>query len=317
LKPAILLSGLKAENPLAFLAALGILRLLSAHLPSEHVRMSWIWDRAWKAQIHTRSFTRPEELLEQLNQAGNSSPASIADFLQKQLLDYEDLTIPPHLFRELLVDAVTTSSQDNRFIIDAYAALGSDFHGTETQIADTALRTMSGAGHQHFLGSMRLLAEGVHAGEIKDALFTSWKYEQGWTTLRWDPKEDRRYALRATNPSKSPALGVPGANRLAFEALPLFPTFADSHRVITRCFVTKRRDTLITWPIWNPPIGLSTVETLLSHPELLADEPDESILRPLGVVELFRSARITVGKFRNFTPSSACWGTALAAAAGQ
>jgi hypothetical protein len=213
-------------------------------------------------------------------------------------------------------EAASAAVRNSRFAADVFAALGSDMHPTNKGLmSDTALRTMSGAGHQHFLESMRALSEKIQIEHLESALFRSWLYEAELPSFRWDPKEDRRYALRAENPSHSATLGVPGANRLAFEALPLFPVFPGSRSVVTKAFHKRDGETVFSWPIWDVYMSLSAVQSLFGNPELSAENPQEQKLKPYGIAEVFRSSRVTVGKFRNFTPSMACWGAAQAVAA--
>jgi hypothetical protein len=135
--------------------------------------------------------------------------------------------------------------------------------------------------------------------------------------LRWDPIDDRRYALRWKNPSADPPTTMRGANRLAIEALPLFPTAPNGDELATTCF-RSRKGTFFTWPIWEGELSLPVVQMLLqrSISRLGESSDDEAATvndgtamatqrKALGIVAVFRSQRITVGKFRNFTPAKA------------
>ena len=69
---------------------------------------------------------------------------------------------------------------------------------------------------------------------------------------------------------------------------------------------TGARNTLMTWPIWSRPLTVDTLRTVLGLAELQADDRTmnrENIrqkLRSRGIVEIYRSQRLTIGKFRNF-----------------
>ena len=52
------------------------------------------------------------------------------------------------------------------------------------------------------------------------------------------------------------------------------------------------------WPIWKDPTSLVGVKALLSH-SALRNGP--SALGHLGVLQVLRTRRISVGKFMNFT----------------
>jgi len=177
-------------------------------------------------------------------------------------------------------------------------------------VRDTALRTMSGVGHQHFLESFRLLAETTSHEQLEEALFGPWRYEDEQPFLRWDPFDDRRHALRWKNPSKDPGRTVRGANRLALEALPLFPVVPVANDVRTVGFTSRkepgvrRTATWWTWPIWETPLSLDATRTLLALPDLQFETVERERLRLLGVSEIFRAQRLTVDKYRNFTPAA-------------
>jgi hypothetical protein len=121
--------------------------------------------------------------------------------------------------------------------------------------------------------------------------------------LRWDPLDDRRYALRCENPSADPNKTMRGANRLAIEAFALLPTMPTGRRLATTAFQgSGARGTFITWPMWNVSLVAPVIASLLSNISGLTERSD--LRSSLGVVAIYRSARITIGKFRNFTPSS-------------
>ena len=79
-------------------------------------------------------------------------------------------------------------------------------------MTDTAFRTMSGAGHQHFLGFMRELAVHTTADQLRRALLSRWDYADSRPSLRWDPADYRPHALRADDPSTDPIKTMRGAD---------------------------------------------------------------------------------------------------------
>jgi hypothetical protein len=239
---------------------------------------------------------------------------SSADLPALNLAD--DLTLHVEDFRAALQRAQQAATPGDRRNADVLTAFGNEviqsrLNGKPTgKIADTALRTMSGAGHQHFLGVMRTLIADTRAEHLTQSLFDTWRYEDPVKghSMRWDPADDVRYALRWNEPSGDPTRNsggtMWGANRLAIEALPLFPVQPIGYRLATTGFSEgPRRPTVLTWPVWFAPIGLEEVRSLLTLPELRASIPDHDQLIPRGVVAVYRCQRITQGKFRNFTPA--------------
>jgi hypothetical protein len=169
---------------------------------------------------------------------------------------------------------------------------------------------MSGAGHLDFLAVVRNIVDNTMPVHLDKALFQMWQYDDPVEkqTMRWDPLDDIRYALRWRNPSGDPVRKkqgtVLGANRLAIEGLPLLPTIPIGLALHTTGFSGQgSRNTFWTWPIWQKPLSLDLVRSLLALRDLQLPEPPRSKLALIGLVEIYRSQRLTVGKFRNFAPA--------------
>lgn len=296
------LPGLTGNNPLAFLAALGLLRTVTRLWPDEAIRLAWcITSGAWSPWIEFDRKLSRDELVESLR-------AGLAKMSGHPVFGFaDDLTLTIDEFRCICEEAVAAASSENRIYADFLAAYGSDgLSGDEKtdRIQDTALRTMSGAGHQHFLGFMRELVDVTEPSHLYAALFEPWAYRDGKPCMRWDPQDDRRYALRWREPSGDPVRTVRGANRLAIEALPLIPTAPVLRSLHTTGFVQRRREgVFFTWPIWEAPASLVTITSLLALAELQNEPLKRELLRARGIAEIYRSQRITQGKYRNFTPA--------------
>ena len=219
----------------------------------------------------------------------------------------KNLSVDPGTFREVSTEAQTLAAPERRAYADFISAFGSDSCVTQDgkTIEDTDLRTLSGAGHQHFLGTMKELVSRTEKGHLREALFGPWGYADERLGLRWDPEEDRRYALRWKRPAGEPAKTVRGANRLAVEALPLFPAVPGARGLETTGFVRRDQRVSLTWPLWTPAASALTVRSVLALPELRQLRPDRQSLHGRGVVEVFRCERITIGRYRNFIRSRA------------
>ncbi len=275
------LTGLDGSNLLAYLAALGTLRVLSSG--DAEARMEWVESATWTPVLWHSAADSSEAVLDLLGPlvcgAETVNPAwKIGD----------DLNLSCEKFGEELRKADGSS-------MEFLAAFGSDVYGAGPKkevMSDTAFRTMSGAGHQHFLRFMRELATGVDRGHLRRTLFAAWDYADGRPSLRWDPADYRPHALRAVDPSTDPVRTMRGANRLAIEALPLFPCMPVGRRIRTVGF----REAEVMWPIWTDRLELGSVASLLAS--------RVEALRP-GVAQVYRSSRFTEGKYRNFSPSKA------------
>lgn len=308
------LHGLDGSNPLAFLAALGTLRILTISRPDDHVRMSWnCTGGAWRPTLTATDSLEPDAVVDELDR----QLRAMADHPAFHALG-DNLNVPPATFHRFATEARDAATPADRAGADFAAAFGCEATTTQnnhrqTVIQDTALRTMSGAGNQHFLHTVCNLASNCEARHLHRTLFEPWRYEDPLSsrTMRWDPADDRRYALRARDPGggedakeKKQHGSMLGANRLAVEAMPLMSTMPAGSRLRTTGFSgTGARNTFWTWPIWEPAIPLDVCRSLLALPELQRDRPPRPTLRCRGIVEVFRSQRITEGQYRNFTPA--------------
>lgn len=298
-----ILKGLDGGNPLAYLAALGTLRTTTLALPEKQVRMRWLNEEGgWRPGLIIEGDIGVEDWLAALDKTlrnlGEQPAFTIAN----------DLNLPCSEFRAAAMTAQGKAFAEDRSFADFVAAFGSEaieslVNGKKTGIiADTAFRTMSGAGHQHFLGFMCELVKQTKVSHLRDALLDSWKYVDPGPSLRWDPADDRRYAQRWQEPSGDPLKTVRGANRLAIEALPLLPSAPVGGRLETTGFSHRRGSRAAwTWPVWTNDLGLDVVRSLLALPELQRSVPNRKILNLMGVEEVYRCQRITQGKYRNFS----------------
>lgn len=296
------LRGVDGGNLLGYLAALGTLRKLAEQAGCEEARLKWVWSGNWMPVVVNARISSGEELVTRLapslcGEATISRAWAIAD----------NLTLPLEQFRDVLLVHAATATPATRSAADYLAGFGSDGYGSgpkKDQMTDTEFRTMSGAGHQHFLGFMRELAAATSADQLRRALLTRWDYADGRPSLRWDPADYRPHALRADDPSKDPIKTMRGANRLAVEALPFFPTMPEERRrTVTAAFQDREKVTEITWPIWSEPIGPDSARSLLNSAEV--QEADRSVMARRGIVQVFRAKRFTDGKYRNFSPARA------------
>lgn len=299
--------GLNAANPLGFLAGLGLLRTASAAWPDRHVRLKWASDGNWSPVLVLSQAATQDELIEALQEAlaGRENDAHFIEL-------GKDITVERDRFRKCALAASRTATMHDRTTTDFYAAFGTDGLVSKNDgitIQDTAMRTMAGAGHQHFLETMRNVICACQPEHLHKTLFHPWQYDDATQTLslRFDPLDDNRYALRWRNPSGDPDRkkngSMLGANRLAIEALPFFTTVPGPRHTQTAGFTGFRSsDTFLSWPIWTVPAGIGVVKSILTLSDLQDDSTRSSCFHR-GIVEVLRSQRVTIGKVRNFTPA--------------
>jgi hypothetical protein len=299
----LVLDALDGSNPLAFLAALGTLRIFSLEQGPE-VQMAWVrQDGFWRPALRPVASGK-EEFCAKL--AASKCWAPVEQFV-KHLGN--NLTVPVSTFRPFVQAASASVQPADRTMADFAVAFGSEVCEEEDndRIERTEFCFITGSGHQDFLGTAAELAQRVTAMHVYDALFGEWKSEKKFS-LRWDPGDAAEYALRWDDPGPKGACAVWGANRLAFEALPYFPAVpvragTQTVRLWTTAFCRRHRQDEFTWPIWQDFIGASAVRSLLSLQELQSDPLKRATLQPRGISEAYRSRRVRIGQGANFKVS--------------
>lgn len=316
------LTGINGANPLGFLAALGAFRT-AQQIITTPIRLSWSSaGGSWHPILHVPSDTTPEALVKGLDtylRAQTDSPAFTVA---------KNIKMPAKKFRRYAKSAVEhwLSKGDMAWAEFVAAFSASAPVDDEDWTDDSAFRFVrvfknetdkNGKPEKKpgFLDIVRSIARNTTSDNLNEALFGPWKFQDNEFTLRWDPEDDRRYALRWSDPAtpntrivrpaKDDAAIVRGANRLGVEGLRFFPTNPSSTQLVTTGILTKRGvGTFWTWPIWTPPITVDTCRSVLSMPSVAEDKPDYRLLNALGVVTVFRSQRTNPNiYYSNFTPA--------------
>lgn len=214
-------------------------------------------------------------------------------------------------FRAHATGFLATADHATRETVDLLAAFGTDARLQKSgRIAATSFCFITGSGHQYFLETAGQLMAEATADRVHAALFEPWTYPDEKLSMRWDPLEDRRYALMDRDPTASDnkSRTVWMANLLAYRALVLFPSAPAKRGLATTAWRTGDNP-MFTWPVWEDPIDLNTIRSLLQLRELGTAIPDQSLLRARGVAAVFRSRRIQVGNPPlhkiNFSPARA------------
>lgn len=304
------LPGLDGTNPLGFLAALGVFRVLADSRGVDSVRMTW-WPSSatWVPVIHTGS-GNPADQDAILDDLCHGLANHIADH-PAQLLDEltskkSDPRADPAR-RNVIRDHCDRSTADDRTHADWLAAVASDVAPAN------AISQLQTARRDYYYKNLASVIEKTARDHLRRTLFHPWDYADALDnqSLHLDPSEDRRHAYQWNQPSGDPdrkkSGGMLGANRLAIEAMPLFTSLPEGDTLRTIGFTGNRStDPRWTWPIWSAGISLAVVRSLLLLTELQQEalKPAEvAAMRARGVVAAYRTYRIVVGKTPNFTPA--------------
>lgn len=289
----LLLPGLDGTNPLGFLAALGLFRVIDAHAADARPRLQWLpGNGTWIARLMGTGLTESGllELLERhLVSALADHPVRVLDALNKKA-DEERRA----LFSQL-DDA------------DWLAAFGSD------TVPSEAINQLQAVRRDYFPGNLKSVIERTTLTHLERAILAAWDYADPLDnqSLHIDPSEDRRHAHQWNRPSGDPdkkkSGGMLGANRLAIEAFPLFVSIPRGDSLQTVGFSGQRsHNTFWTWPLWEAACPLPVVRSLLAMSTLQVESVENGAVRQFrqrGIAAVFRTQRILVGKTPNFTPA--------------
>ncbi len=324
------LDALDGANPLAYLAALGTLRLLTLAFPARDFRMAWeIRLGAWRPVIETPEMLSWDDALSALLAEGIRLEVMFPEHLlaasqssspknKKGEASWKDkLRFPVAAYRRFCFETAASACYGNRTMADYAATWASEVSTEEAEKTILARRTRFDftAGQQAFIGMLRELKQGAtdergrivspacEVADLRRALLDGWQYSSAAVSMRWDPQDEKRqYALQAvdpTNAGQNPPLGDRGANFLAVEALPLFP-MAPDRRGSQPGFGRDEGGRFWRWVIWRPFLGLDAVRSLMA----LSDVMTAASRRERGIAVVFQSAIVQPsGRYRCFTPA--------------
>ncbi len=253
-------------------------------------------DAAIDAEVRPLEQTREEKRRDWLQALAKAVPRPELALGKRIDCTHEEYRDHAHTFRE-------RAGSGDRDTVDFLAAFASDacldkYGRTEA----TPFCFITGSGHQYFLDTVRQLTEHATSERVHQALFEPWAYRDETLSLRWDPIEDRRYALMDRDPTASDNTSrtVWMANLLAYRALVLFPSAPSGVRLATTAWTEIDGAPTFTWPIWEAAADPDTIRSLLWLPELRAGRPDRSALQARGIAAAYRARRIKVGEGTNY-----------------
>lgn len=204
-------------------------------------------------------------------------------------------------YREHATGFFLDAGIDAREALDLLAAFASDACLEKSgRVTATPFCFITGSGHQYFLDTVRQLMGVATAERVRATLFMPWTYSDEKLSMRWDPAEDRRYALMDRDPTASDnkSRTVWMANLLAYRALSLFSSAPGSRGLETVGW--SESDRIFSWPIWDHPIAPDTIRSLMLQPEFSTEKLDRRTRKAQGILAVFRAKRVRVGSDANY-----------------
>lgn len=297
----IQLVGVDGSNPLGFLAALGLLRVVPG------AKLGFFDDGSFRAFVD--GIDKSESGLATLIAADAEAAAdgnapwrftyTKAATKKQGPQRVADLKPPPNDFKKFLATCVEAWLMGEDEAAGYAAAYGTDIAvDGKGNTKPTAFHFT--AAQQTFLGAVEGIRASVTQEWVETSLFKGHGELPG-SNLRWDPGAERNWALMANNPSGDGTRVDAPLEWLAFRGLPLLPSFPRGSRIITTGVVGRGDDMTFTWPLWSVTASLLTARSALQID--WTGSPKERAAR--GVFAICSSGiRRTSQGFGNFGPSS-------------
>lgn len=311
------LTGLDAQNPLAFFAALGLLRILDFHhcersLPRP--TLSFTSDGLycpilgtpleWGTLVETILWDAKNQSADPALRLAYSEAGTLVS--PESTGAIRDLKPKPTAAKQFL-DALATAPRRSSDLASAFFSELVKDNNQNTK--PTSLHFT--AGQQTFLAFVENLRSGIRESDVTEALIGPWRSQSTLPSLNWDASSSRNYALRAVNPSSEKRGSVAAANWLAVHALPYFPVVVDaskldtksSEKLITTGIRGGWKSSVFRWPLWEPPVTRNVAESLLRIDSRGWTAAERSAL---GVLQVFRSqiGRSDQGGYGSFSPAA-------------
>lgn len=301
------LTGVDPTNPLGFLAAIGLLKVLSWRAPGtrEHPTLHFSSDAMGTPVLETSlSFAEMRAaLLADCAEQEDCPALQLAydeDGLGMAHTDAcatRDLKPAPDEARAFLKRLGRSNPRSAAMAASFVSELVQDNNG---RTKPTALHFT--AGQQTFLSMAEELRCGITGDDIDEALLGPWKGISNLPSLSWDSSATRYYALRAVNPSFEKRGSVPAANWLALQAISFFPVVARRGRLYTTGVEGSWKISTFIWPLWGEPLTMTVVASLVRS-DIQAFSARERAA--FGVTQVLRSSiqRSSQGGYGSFAPS--------------
>lgn len=254
------LVGVDGSNPLGFLAALGLLRVVSV------AKLAFVADGSFSALLdgleNSPSALAALVAADAERAAGSQSwRLTYAKAEKRGTKEVADLKAPPEDFRKFLARCLECWMNGDDEAVAYAAAFGTDVAvDGNGNTKPTAFHFT--AANQQFLGAVEGIRASLTQEWIETSLFSGHGERPG-SNLRWDPDAERNWALMASNPIDDGTRVNAPLEWLAFRGLPLLPSFPRGTRIITTAVLGRGDEMTFTWPLWSVSASLETVRSAL------------------------------------------------------
>lgn len=302
------LPGLAGTNPLGFLAALGLLDVLTRHEGREPATLRWTDSLQAHAVVSgTGSVEALVELVDSDLMLWRGSPLLNWGTEGVPLDDVKPSREDAHNWAE---DLYGRLADEGRSGADLWCSLLAEGAFAQNGRDSKPTHLHFTAGQQQFLRTVRELARSVDRERVSEAVIGPWRYDSELHNLRWDVRGERLYAISARNPSSDPPRSIPGANWLGFLGLKFFPVAASNGTLrTTACAQQWKSGGSMTWPLWEPPLRAAVISSMLGT--LPLSDMKVPWQRALGISSVLQAPirRTDQGGYGSFGAPTVCFGS--------
>ena len=292
------LPGLGGNNPLCFLAAVGVQAVFGR---KDSPALWWSDEPVPVATID--GTVTVEQVIERCLQVLSDLAKSSA--MSPRLHPKGDRTAkyPPEQIGEYLEQA-QKHPLGGQFA-SALIAEGSLARTGEAKPSDLYFA----AGAKQFMNIARKVLLSAKEDVLAEALLGEWTH-RNISSLGWDPKG---YMPAALSPSKPGCDGkkycYPGVEALALVGMSRHPVFAGDRRTLTVGCSGRWKSGAFTWPIWSAPAGYGAVGSLISQTGPRPNDHRGRWYPGWGITRVFQSQiqRSDSGGYGNFNPARIIW----------
>ena len=266
----IRLTGLKSGVPIGFMAALGTFRHVMEMPELGEVKLFWTpYAAQWCAALSIDGEVSEDSLARSLAER-------VKSMAERPELQWSNAV--KDASREKYVHAASKALEhitpEDHGLADWFAAFGNELVNSESGTIESTPFDMTVA-RQQFLADAAWLHKELGTADKKkgdqrniasfhEALFEEWKYADDQHSLGWDPGTILLGAFTSKAPTAMRKAGVRALVWLAMESLPLMPCVFD-RGLATRGFRRQGRKQFLRWPVWETPLSLACIGTLLSQ----------------------------------------------------
>lgn len=301
------LAGVDGTTPLGFLAAIGLLRVLSETTPAS--RLAWRYRGTWVPVMYGTAHSKDLAGLI-LKDAHSPSIQAILSLRYPKvekggIKTFSGLHPPVGLLRAWLHRAIKEKDLNQLSMIAGLMCetaadeidkdkrpLPSDIetgcdidYGRQDALARAANQTSFDftSKNQQFLDQLRVIVKSVTRDHICSDLFTGTGGISIDRTMGWDSREDRPGALFPSSECRR----LPVHEWLAFRALSFFPVFGSGDVAKTTACDGRRKKAKFRWCVWSSPISCRSLASLIHLMAVAAEDRDKQ--RALGIESAFVS----------------------------